>query len=318
MACLFLHICLVAFFSFDFSGAASNSGVPGSDTSTPSPEHFYSHPSLFDAYVDLQDNILNRTVVRKKVPAIISNYTTKTYLFFEPYQILSVDDEEQTVSMKTTLDLFWLDQNLMWEPGDYLGLDSLQVASSQVWTPRIGMAEDVENDEFKMPASVLIYSNGEVYVFLPGRVKFLCFLDMEFFPFDEHECKLSFLADSWNLHNYLGDEYDLTKHFAASSEWTLLSFDCIDSENPVASAQIVICSIRMRRRSTFYVINIVVPMLLTSVMTLVVFLLPAESGEKMSFLVSLYVSTSVFLNFMVDFLPRSMDKVSCQNVWGNV
>ncbi|XP_046571004.1 CHRNA7-FAM7A fusion protein-like [Haliotis rubra] len=61
----------------------------------------------------------------------------------------------------------------------------------------------------------------------------------------------------------------------------------------------------LKRQSHFYVLSIIIPMALTSIMNAFVFILPADSGEKVSFLVSIFVSHAVFLNFVYDIMPRT-------------
>lgn len=71
----------------------------------------------------------------------------------------------------------------------------------------------------------------------------------------------------------------------------------------------VTCYVQIRRRSAFYVANLIAPMTLTSLMTILVFWIPAETEEKISFLVSLFTSTSVFLNYVIDMIPRSIETI---------
>ena len=67
-------------------------------------------------------------------------------------------------------------------------------------------------------------------------------------------------------------------------------------------------SLKMRRKTTFYTVCLVLPMMLTSFMNTLVFLV-LQSGEKVSFLVSIFVSTSVFVSFFKDVMPRGLDSV---------
>ena len=92
-------------------------------------------------------------------------------------------------------------------------------------------------------------------------------------------------------------------------EWKIESHDCAASTADSYGSNYLNCHVTIERQSTFYVANILVPMALTSMVTLVVFIIPANSGEKTGFLLKIYISTSVYLNFIVDFLPKSMVKV---------
>ncbi|XP_046571058.1 CHRNA7-FAM7A fusion protein-like [Haliotis rubra] len=65
----------------------------------------------------------------------------------------------------------------------------------------------------------------------------------------------------------------------------------------------------LERQSLFYVLSIIIPMALTSIMNAFVFIFPADSGEKVSFLISIFVSHAVFLNFVYDIMPRTSTRV---------
>lgn len=65
----------------------------------------------------------------------------------------------------------------------------------------------------------------------------------------------------------------------------------------------------MRRKYTFFVTYIIFPCLLLSGVLLMVFLLPADSGEKVSLGVSILVAISVFLLLVANNVPDTSDSV---------
>ena len=52
--------------------------------------------------------------------------------------------------------------------------------------------------------------------------------------------------------------------------------------------------VTLKRRTVYYIVCMILPMVMTCYTNSVVFLLPLSNGEKISFLVTIYVSTSVF------------------------
>lgn len=65
----------------------------------------------------------------------------------------------------------------------------------------------------------------------------------------------------------------------------------------------------MKRQTTFYMTTIIAPLVLMSAMTLLVFCLPADSGEKISFVISIFVSMTMFIGIINDVVPRSMNQI---------
>ena len=65
----------------------------------------------------------------------------------------------------------------------------------------------------------------------------------------------------------------------------------------------------MRRKYMFFVTYVIFPCLLLSGVLLMVFLLPADSGEKVSLGVSILVAISVFLLLVANNVPDTSDSV---------
>ena len=59
----------------------------------------------------------------------------------------------------------------------------------------------------------------------------------------------------------------------------------------------------------FYVMNVVLPILLLSLMNCLVFLLPVDSGEKMTVSVTVFLSFAVFMSLINDSLPQNSDSL---------
>ncbi|KAL5006172.1 hypothetical protein ScPMuIL_017330 [Solemya velum] len=71
----------------------------------------------------------------------------------------------------------------------------------------------------------------------------------------------------------------------------------------------------MQRRSTFYVLNTILPVILSSYLSLAVFLLPADSGEKVSYALTVLLALAVLLTLIADMLPSTSLHVSVLGVY---
>ena len=65
----------------------------------------------------------------------------------------------------------------------------------------------------------------------------------------------------------------------------------------------------LERKARYTIINVLIPIILLSVMDLLVFWLPPESGEKVSLGITVLLSFSVFLTVVDEGLPRTSDNV---------
>ena len=64
---------------------------------------------------------------------------------------------------------------------------------------------------------------------------------------------------------------------------------------------------RLERKPQYVIINIIMPILFLNLLNVLVFLLPAESGERVSYSVTVLLSIAVFMTIVSDALPRTSE-----------
>ncbi|XP_033728139.1 neuronal acetylcholine receptor subunit alpha-10-like [Pecten maximus] len=163
---------------------------------------------------------------------------------------------------------------------------------------------------------VYVNSSGSVTFNFQAVINSRCTVDVTAFPFDVQTCPLSF--GSWaysgldmDIHpkKSIGDlstlvpnvEWDI-ENFSVVRE--VRHFDCCKDAFPFLNY-----SIRMRRKPNFYVINLILPSMFVMALTISVFIVPVESGEKLSFAVSLMLALAVFQLMLANTLPPSAETV---------
>ncbi|KFP41405.1 Neuronal acetylcholine receptor subunit alpha-2, partial [Chlamydotis macqueenii] len=124
-----------------------------------------------------------------------------------------------------------------------------------------------------------LFSNGKVKWVPPAIYKSSCSIDVTFFPFDQQNCKMKF--GSW--------PYDKAK-----------KYDCCTEIYPDITFYFVI-----RRLPLFYTINLIIPCLLISCLTVLVFYLPSDCGEKITLCISVLLSLTVFLLLITEIIPST-------------
>ena len=139
-----------------------------------------------------------------------------------------------------------------------------------------------------------------------------CDMDMTYFPFDKQTCSVTII--NWNyridLLNFVaGGAGVFLKSYQNSTEWNLESTNVTTStENwkefilPTISA-----SFTVSRVSSFYVATIMFPCILLVIVSVLVFLLPPESGEKMALGITVLLSFTIVLVMVADVTPRSQN-----------
>ena len=136
----------------------------------------------------------------------------------------------------------------------------------------------------------VVSSVGDVLWIPMAIFKSTCAIDIRHFPFDEQTCHLKF--GSWtydgtklDLHFYEGlEKVDITD-YVESNEWGLLEYPakrnvkfypCCEEPYPDLTF-----TLKLKRIAAFYNYILILPCVLLSSLTLVIFWLPPESPAKM-------------------------------------
>ncbi|XP_021371683.1 neuronal acetylcholine receptor subunit alpha-7-like isoform X1 [Mizuhopecten yessoensis] len=239
-------------------------------------------------------------------------------------QIIDVDEKMQILHSNVWLNMKWKDCNLVWNPEEFGGIASIRVPAAKVWKPDILMynsADEAFDGTFH--TNVIVYSDGSCSWIPPGMFKSTCAINIAWFPFDEQKCTMKF--GSWTHPGQLLDlqlESDKgdTSTFIRNGEWKLLGVPAVRSERhykccPEFYIDITV-TIHIQRRTLYYGFNIIIPCVLISSMSLLLFMLPPDSGEKISLGkqrvkggVTILLSLMVFLLLVAETMPPTSDAV---------
>ncbi|XP_055781066.1 neuronal acetylcholine receptor subunit alpha-7-like [Salvelinus fontinalis] len=230
-------------------------------------------------------------------------------------QVMNVDEKNQILTTNAWLQMQWFDHYLQWNQSEYPGVKTLRFTTDQVWIPDIllyNSAHDKFDATFK--SYVLVNSSGFCEYLPPGIFSSACNVDVRWFPFDIQRCELKF--GSWTFDGWLLDlqmqEADLSGYMS-NGEWDLLGvpgdrheifYECCTE--PYSDVTFVVT---LRRRTLFYALNLLVPCVLISSLTLLLFILPARSGEKIGLGITILLSLTVFMLLVAEIMPATSDSI---------
>lgn len=227
------------------------------------------------------------------------------YFGLQLIQIVDLDEKEQTLTLNVWVDHTWTDIHMMWNKSDYGGVDSIHIPADKIWKPDIKLYNyaDTRLSEYRN-ALCVVYSNG-VVTWLPQAIfKSQCNIDVGTFPFDKQECNMKF--GSWT---YNGNQLDLQfkdgktnftfSDYTQSNVWKVLSAPAVRNVNkyeccPEPYVDLTFTLV-MRRRATFYANILILPCVLLTSLTLVLFWIPPESPAKMMLGMSLFMAFFILL-----------------------
>ncbi|XP_076879549.1 neuronal acetylcholine receptor subunit alpha-7a [Brachyhypopomus gauderio] len=248
-------------------------------------------------------------------PVFNDTHTLTVNFSLNLMQIMDVDEKNQVLTTNIWLQLYWYDHYLKWNTSEYPGVMSVRFPENQIWKPDILLYNSAdERFDATFHTNVLVGSNGACHYMPPGIFRSTCYIDVRWFPFDVQRCDLKF--GSWSYGGFSLDlqmiEADITGYIA-NGEWDLVevpgrrtetTYVCCAEPYPDVTFTVV-----MRRRTLYYGLNLLIPCVLISTLALLVFLLPADSGEKISLGITVLLSLTVFMLLVAEIMPATSDSV---------
>ncbi|XP_068177578.1 neuronal acetylcholine receptor subunit alpha-3-like [Antennarius striatus] len=245
----------------------------------------------------------------------VENVTQPVTVEFEVSisQLVKVDEVNQIMETNLWLRHIWNDYKLRWVPAEFDGIQFIRVPSNKIWRPDIVLYNNAVGDflvEDKTKA--LLKFDGTITWVPPAIFKSSCPMDITYFPFDYQNCSMKF--GSWTYDKakidlvLIGSKVNL-KDFWESGEWEIIDapgykhdikYNCCEEIYPD-----ITYSFYIRRLPLFYTINLIIPCLLISFLTVLVFYLPSDCGEKVTLCISVLLSLTVFLLVITETIPST-------------
>ncbi|CAJ0609696.1 unnamed protein product [Cylicocyclus nassatus] len=277
-------------------------------------------PDEYRLLSDLRHNYdpYERPVANASEPLVVS---VKIYL----QQILDVDEKNQVITLVAWIEYQWTDYKLKWQPSEYGGIKDIRVPgnANAIWKPDVLLYNSAdESFDSTYPVNYVVSHTGHVLQVPPGILKLSCKIDITYFPFDDQMCHLKF--GSWT---YSGNFIDLRingpegmniseqgmdiSYYVENGEWNLLAVPARNETNvfddqPYPSIYFYLV---IQRRTLYYGLNLIIPSLLISLMTVLGFTLPPDAGEKITLEITILLSVCFFLSMVADMTPPTSEAV---------
>ncbi|XP_062869425.1 uncharacterized protein LOC134331821 [Trichomycterus rosablanca] len=299
----------------------------------------------------LRGSVFDRTEVRPVIdPQKPTNITIDMYI----YGILDVDEKGQVLDMFIWLYLYWEIEGLYWDPEE-CGTDRVSLPRTVLWSPDIVINELYRShthftktdrytshthftvadgmDENRAPPTYFVYVNnlGEVEDEQSIHVISSCNLDIYTFPFDVQNCTYSiysFLHRAVDVQLFFADEMknvfqNSLSTIGTNGEWELINLIPVKPAkspdfNPKDYWDSLVIHIILKRKSSLYVVNLLLPSCFLAALDVLSFLLPVQHVDRSAFKMTLILGYTVFLLLMNDLLPVTGNNIPLINVFFSV
>uniref|UniRef100_UPI0037E87774 neuronal acetylcholine receptor subunit beta-3a n=1 Tax=Semicossyphus pulcher TaxID=241346 RepID=UPI0037E87774 len=271
-------------------------------------------PNEFVSLAEMEDALLKNLFQgyqRWVRPIQHANDTIRVRFGLKISQLVDVDEKNQLMTTNVWLWQEWTDYKLRWNPEKYGGITSIRVPSENLWLPDIVLYENADGRfEGSLMTKAIVRYNGTITWTPPASYKSACTMDVTFFPFDRQNCTMKF--GSWTYDGHMVDLILIDKQvdrkdFFDNGEWEILNATGArgNRKDGMYSYPFITYSFILKRLPLFYTLFLIIPCLGLSFLTVLVFYLPSDEGEKLSLSTSVLVSLTVFLLVIEEIIPSS-------------
>lgn len=229
------------------------------------------------------------------------------------YFISDFDAVDGTIGLIGSLKMSWQD-SAAFVFAKYVHGENLHVDYRKLWTPVMVLKNSVDsvkrvgNEAYK----VRYDTQFGVVTWQPRVIiNAACSPDMSYFPFDQQVCSLTFVPwfqdkDTIRL-KVQSSEWD-TVDYSKNGVWAIEKTE--SSVSLTGDSYKVDFTITINRAPTYFLVNIVLPILCLSLLSGMVFLLPAASGERIGFCITCFLAFVVLLQTLMRYLPSTSSPMS--------
>ncbi|XP_056001877.1 neuronal acetylcholine receptor subunit alpha-6-like [Ostrea edulis] len=242
-------------------------------------------------------------------PSMDHSSATQLSVSFHLMSINRLDEVEKRLVSTAYLVVEWQDEFLTWNTSQY-PVYRLSLPQTMIWKPDLVLKNGFT--EFKELGGsfyyVLVKDDG-VVKWKPYQVfESQCSIDVTYFPFDTQTCNIVFTLWSHTEYQVTVDTFDIVidrDEYQSNSVWEIVSTS--QKRDSSTKNTVLTYSLRLKRKPSHFVQNIVLPILFLGILNILVFVIPADAGEKMSYSITVALGFMVFLTIISSELPANSD-----------
>lgn len=281
---------------------------------------------------------LRMDILKYKEPMVrpVENYSEAVNVSFymDVLNLTDLDNKRQMLATNVWILQRWQNPFLEWKKEDYGGIDQILVSPTEIWVPDIVLYNNGDKQVRKAGHTelfknwVAVNSTGGCSWGSMANLESSCSVEVSSFPFDEQECSLTFASASYGsnmleIHSIrpLGKQ-DKSEHLDEDGEWEFKRMYVhisrkISQRHEDARLEYprITYTLKIKRRPLYYIMLMIIPCVLCTLLVLASFAIPPENGERIGFCSTVMLSISVYLLIMADMLPEKSDTLPVLGVY---
>ena len=295
---------------------ASDEGYEGNDY-----DYDFDNKGSKENIVAVMQALFNPASYDKRVRPVDTEQEVLTVsLQLQLKSMFDVDENDQTMTTMCLVMMSWQDQFLKWvDTGVLKSVNMIQVKQEDIWVPDITIGNIVQADWHMgdKRQTLSISQTGQVTWNVNALIVTECEIVVTFYPFDTQVCTLEFTTEqspgsSIKIVNFNElNNVSALNLYGEDGTWSMLGYtiEASESEDNL-DRPITQFSFYLSRRHSFYLVSFIGPVVFLSLTSCLVFLIPAEAGEKMGTAITVLLAFAVYLTIVTEYLPDTSLQVS--------
>jgi nicotinic acetylcholine receptor alpha-6 len=201
------------------------------------------------------------------------------------FHITEFKEVSEQLTTVLLLYLIWEDYRLTWDPLDHNGTQYINIPVTKIWKPSLLLSSPVDKnsligDNQNWMVVKCLY-DGRIWWSNPDIVTSKCDIDIRYFPFDTQFCKLHFVPFGYHKEEVLlrgQDENVRLMFYTENGGWILEDSQISYGYSFFGEVSECAISLQLKRRPHYFLVNVVLPIIFTSFLSVLVFFIPLESG----------------------------------------
>ncbi|XP_060587921.1 neuronal acetylcholine receptor subunit alpha-6-like [Ruditapes philippinarum] len=226
-----------------------------------------------------------------------------------------LDEKNQVLTSTFAMQLSWKYETFTWNSSEFGEADSFIISAGSVWTPDVtyqnAYRENIGVDK-RTGSKVTIKNEGMAVWNTGANLQTGCNVDIKKYPFDTQICKIilgkTTYSDSQESLRSVKNKMAI-QMTEENNEWLIVDTNIKYITRRPYLTYIEI-QIILERRYLYYVLNVIIPVVMLSMMNVFTFKLPSSCGERIGYNISLLLTYVVLLNMISDSVPRVSKYVS--------
>ena len=243
-------------------------------------------------------------------PVSDENDVVNVYLGLSVIAIQEFDEVLERFSVAGAFFLYWIDISMTWDEDQYGGLSAIYMGYKEVWVPEIILVNPSEKlQSYGKEWQLIKYSSAGLATWIPADlIKATCSVNVYYFPYDTQECDLNLYTWGYSAKEVklipTSNSVDISQ-LAEHGSWKVTNTSVRTVDDDFTSK--IFFTFRLERKPQYVIVNVILPIMFLCLLNVLVFILAAASGERVSYAITVLLSIAVFMTIVSDTLPKTSE-----------